>query len=478
MSLVTFALLAMRRPDALLHPQFWAEDGTVFFYEQVVHGAAAVFLPHAGYLHSVARLVATLASAFPVAFAPFMYNVCALMIGAWCCALFSSRAYSFLIASDSIRAALCIACAAVPFADELLGTITNVQWFLSLGALLLIAARPQSNAVVRSAIVILFALSAPQVVIFTPLALWYALRRVGPDKAPAIALLIGAAIQVCVFLTHPEEGATGFHAIPILAATVDAWAIRVVLSTVVGHVRAQSIATTAPLLAIALSAALLVTLLAIARSSPARFRNALIAAGIMLGAVTLAMSFRGSATAFATPWAITEWRGERYFWLSSVLLLFLFACAIEAVRGRYRPVLGAAFVVVVALGVAGNGSIPAFADEHWDVYAPAIASWRGAHETRHAAPTLSVPVNPEPWRFVLPAEGGPSGTPYFIGELIRKPGDDPESGKVFFVTRDGKRHWVISAAWITKHGMRWPGDVKTIAAEDLERIPLGEPIEP
>src|ERR1035441_588482 len=35
------ALFVLRRPDALLHPQFWAEDGTLLFQSQLIHGACS-----------------------------------------------------------------------------------------------------------------------------------------------------------------------------------------------------------------------------------------------------------------------------------------------------------------------------------------------------------------------------------------------------------------------------------------------------
>src|SRR5450755_814301 len=61
-------------------------------------------------------------------------------------------------------------------------------------------------------------------------------------------------------------------------------------------------------------------------------------------------------------------------------------------------------------------------------------------------------------------------------KLVRRPGSAPEDGKVYWV-KDGKRHWIVNASWITAHGYKWPADVNEIAAADLEAIPQGDAIQ-
>ncbi len=43
-------LLALRRPDSLLNPQFWAEDGFTYFSQALIKGPASIFSPYAGCL--------------------------------------------------------------------------------------------------------------------------------------------------------------------------------------------------------------------------------------------------------------------------------------------------------------------------------------------------------------------------------------------------------------------------------------------
>jgi SAM-dependent methyltransferase len=63
----------------------------------------------------------------------------------------------------------------------------------------------------------------------------------------------------------------------------------------------------------------------------------------------------------------------------------------------------------------------------------------------------------------------------YEGKLIRREGNTPDDGKVYFV-RQGRKQWVIDAGWISAHGFRWPEDVTVIPANELDEIPLGDPI--
>jgi hypothetical protein len=52
-------VLAYRKTDALMNPQLWAEDGSVFFIQNDLLGLKALWTPHAGYLHVLPRLISS-----------------------------------------------------------------------------------------------------------------------------------------------------------------------------------------------------------------------------------------------------------------------------------------------------------------------------------------------------------------------------------------------------------------------------------
>lgn len=63
----------------------------------------------------------------------------------------------------------------------------------------------------------------------------------------------------------------------------------------------------------------------------------------------------------------------------------------------------------------------------------------------------------------------------YEGKLVRRPGPTVEDSKVYEVMQ-GKKRWIANGDWIAAHGFKWPDDVNTISAAELEAIPLGEPI--
>lgn len=123
--LLAFIFLFLKSPDALLHPQFWAEDGPVFFAPQALTPWPLLATPYAGYLHVTPRIVAWLASAFKVLQAPLIYNLSAILIDAACITFVCLR-FSLWFPFWAIFASFFI----VPTAGDIFGTATNVQWFL------------------------------------------------------------------------------------------------------------------------------------------------------------------------------------------------------------------------------------------------------------------------------------------------------------------------------------------------------------
>src|ERR1035437_5706022 len=77
---VTSALLVLRRPDAVFHAQFWAEDGVVWYADAYNHGALrALLFARDGYLQLLPRLGAAAALWVPLLRAPLVMNLIALI---------------------------------------------------------------------------------------------------------------------------------------------------------------------------------------------------------------------------------------------------------------------------------------------------------------------------------------------------------------------------------------------------------------
>src|SRR5579859_3430800 len=76
-----YVLLIAQKPWALSTPQLWAEDGCVHLLDNEQLGLRAFLTPYRGYLHTLPRLIAWLAShTVDVAHWPGFYNSAALLV--------------------------------------------------------------------------------------------------------------------------------------------------------------------------------------------------------------------------------------------------------------------------------------------------------------------------------------------------------------------------------------------------------------
>ena len=176
LTLLTLAvILFFRRPDMLIQPQFWAEDGAIFFRQNYEHGLGALFIPYAKYIHLIPRLVAYLASFFPVAVAPalYAYATLAMTLGVGAKLLSPRLALPY-------KPLLVVAIALVPTGGEVILNLTNIHWYTALLLIALVLQKPPTTRwqLASDFILLLLAgLTGPFIIAFAPLFLLRWLKR-------------------------------------------------------------------------------------------------------------------------------------------------------------------------------------------------------------------------------------------------------------------------------------------------------------
>lgn len=221
--LIIFLILAYKANDALTLPQFFAEDVSVFFKDQLGHSIPQLWLPYAGYLHVLPRLVAWMSTLFGMAKAPLVYNLSAIVLDA------AAISYTCFRLRSVIPFPLALfSFAAVPLSGEILGTITNAQWFLQFALAAACIAEPNiataKRSLIRYVAVFLVAVTGPfsiilmLIVVGLCIASWLDRRltlnlfdghlatfphRI--ERRVTAAIAVGAIIQVVVLLTHAPE---------------------------------------------------------------------------------------------------------------------------------------------------------------------------------------------------------------------------------------------------------------------------------
>jgi len=203
------AAIVSRRPDALLNPQFYAEDGRVWFADAWNLGwAHSLTLPEGGYLNTLPRLVCALAILVPLKSAPLLLNWAGILIQALPVnVLLSQRCGNWgPLWLRGLQAALYLA---LPNSSELDVTITNAHWHLALLCCLLAFANPPlslTSKLFDSAVLVLTGLTGPWALVLTPLVLVFWFIRKQPWSLVMLYILIPCAgIQSWVLLHHGSE---------------------------------------------------------------------------------------------------------------------------------------------------------------------------------------------------------------------------------------------------------------------------------
>lgn len=391
MFLVSAGVLALKAPDALTMPQFWAEDGVIFFLAQ--HGVALpkLFEPYAGYLHFLPRLVAWVASGFSAAHAPLIYNLGALLLGA--AALTSLRrldrlGVGFLLAIAPILLA--------PTNGEVWGTITNLQWltqFYLVSALArLLQDEDDSIPLLRVLLAVAVGLTGPFVIFAVAAALLGSLWLWRFDRIPrpplrrtaapisAEWMVLGACAGIQLLTIANAAGASASETPSLHAYLIFAKSVQLHLFG------AQLMPTWLFFASLAGMAAF-----ALAKST-VRQQALMVAIGIFIALQMLAAARK---CADNPEQLLSFGFGDRYFLLFKVAFWWLVAIAVVRALPRSRHLVRVGVAVLLgcnALAMPSAWRRQAYADLHWTDYAERI----------DAGEAVDVPINPIPWQIHVP----------------------------------------------------------------------------
>jgi len=207
---VLVLILFYRKPDAWVNPQFWAEDGTVFFAQQHEFGLSALFVPYAGYLHLIPRLIAQVSSLFPVSMAPMLYNASAILMTS----LVGLKLLSPRVNLPN-KPWFILSLGLVPHSGEIFLNATNIQWFGALALLLLVIQEPPRSRWQTAGdffALILVGLTGPFSLLFAPVVLlgvqqWRG-TRVYRFCFCSLVLILGLVQGCLVYEARTAEGAS------------------------------------------------------------------------------------------------------------------------------------------------------------------------------------------------------------------------------------------------------------------------------
>ncbi|WP_404370784.1 hypothetical protein ACIHQR_11210 [Corallococcus coralloides] len=204
-----FAVLALRSHERLLQAHLWAEDGMVFLGDALAYGFGATFIPYAGYLHIVPRLLAWGLSLLPIeAFALGLAFV-TLAINAAVFALIARDRFRWLVPHDGVRVLTAVAFCFLPGTWEVTGNLANLHSVLFYGGMLVaLQDLDRPLGVVEGVALLAVASSAGEGVLLAPVFLLRGLMRwrevqprraVAWEVAAAVLLTVPAAVNAVLF---------------------------------------------------------------------------------------------------------------------------------------------------------------------------------------------------------------------------------------------------------------------------------------
>jgi hypothetical protein len=219
------AILIARRRDAVINPQFFGEDGFLFFHDDLLLGLRAIAIPYAGFPQLGQRLIAALGGLVPFASAPRVYTTIAIAVTAFGLANFVLPGFRHLVRSDSLRLLWCVAAACVPIEEGMppvlhggiLGSPSNLGWWVAIWvSLVSLMQVPRSS--LRLALI---ALGGSLAIFTTPLAgvnlpLWLLRGWHGRRRSRPRDVVFAGALLAAFGLLIVSAGALGAgHGLPI-----------------------------------------------------------------------------------------------------------------------------------------------------------------------------------------------------------------------------------------------------------------------
>jgi len=383
-ALAGIALLIARKPWALTTPQLWAEDGVVHLLENEQPGLQALLTPHRGYLHTLPRIVAWLAShTLDVAHWPAFYNGAALLV-----------TFLLLLRLASPRCDLpgknwlVLSFALTAHTGDVFFNITNLHWitgfFLLLQTLL---PRPTSWAqrLGDLTLVFLVGLTGPFVILFLPLFAWRLLRERNADTLAAL-LAAGACAAIQAYFVKTTGGAyfaqspEPFSLAKMLTITGSRLAVWPLFGT---HVASTLSWTALRVIGMGFIALLLVWAL---RPHPRRWLRAHLVVAFVL--FTTTVLYRIRADTWSQPDLVNA---DSYFFVPRLLLAWLLIWELDARPPAVAWVARGLCVVAVMLQLPDYVK-PAAKDLQWKKTCDPI---------RRGAPA-KIPILPEGWHIHYP----------------------------------------------------------------------------
>jgi len=201
-------VIIARRPDAITFPQFFAEDGYIWYADAYNLGFfKSLFIPGAGYLQIYPRLVAGVSLFFSMRTAPLIFNLAAVVVQFLpVFMLVSSRFKKY---STKARLFVVFSYLLLSNTAETYINLTNSQWYLAIVAYMVLVAEKTPKLrwkIFDYTVLVISGVSAPYAIILTPMLLFFKkFLKINIDRKKVWLVSATAVIQIISLILSVES---------------------------------------------------------------------------------------------------------------------------------------------------------------------------------------------------------------------------------------------------------------------------------
>ncbi len=421
--LVAFVVLAARRPEAVLQPQFFAEDATIFFkHAYELSCADSLFKPQASYQNFLVRLFAEASTLFPLRFQPLVFNMVSLLFAVVALTWIALPYFRGLIADDRWRLCLAFFFLLLPNQDSLM-KLCYLQWY-ALFWLCLCAVMPAPRRMDRAVLLLvaaaaIFFTAGIGFILLPPLVVRFLAAEERGERFFAGGMLgagvLSFIVNLLVVAFEPNHAAQSFEGtwLDVVSGIGKGFVYKDIVSPIIGAGAARRLLDVNHAYAI-------ITLLGLVicaglAGAAWRVRKSISPVwwcfGYLAVASTLCFLVRPAYAAAMNQKALGALFNERYFFIAGFLFFaFVFAVATQLLAQTSRTAWRRAFLGV---GLLACLLLQAMEFRIWrgtnrDFQWPKAAADIEAAERRVAKERVTEhirflvnPANPEPWEVVL-----------------------------------------------------------------------------
>jgi hypothetical protein len=386
------AVIAIREPDLLTNPQFYAEGGTWYAQAYNQGWAHALLLTEGGYFAIFPKLIVGLSLLVPLQFAPGVMNLCGILLQALPVPiLLSSRCSRW--GTMLVRLFMAAVYLALPNAGEIHVVLTNAQWHLSLVACLLVLANPPGqwhSKLLDGGILLLCGLTGPFCLVLLPVAavVWWK-RRSRWHGFVCGLLAMTAILEGTALLSGglQDRGQVPLGATPLLLAKMIAG--QVYIGAFIGQNDFSNRAQLPAVLLVLLIGTSILTWCVI--KGGWELRLFILFSALLLGAALICPMSGGRQPRWE--FLATSTGGRYWFFPMLATSWSLIWCATECELRACR-ILAVAGMVTMLWGEVREWKYPPFADKHFGTYVQKLAAAPPGTE-------VTIPICPEGWNIEL-----------------------------------------------------------------------------